>query len=64
MSKIVALQEQWCDSQGSVSEVRSKIHMRHDAVAKRERAIAYALSHQVYFCIIKRNSCAGRRKLI
>uniref|UniRef100_A0A0E0A265 DUF4005 domain-containing protein n=1 Tax=Oryza glumipatula TaxID=40148 RepID=A0A0E0A265_9ORYZ len=39
-------EEQWCDSQGSVSEVRSKIHMRHDAVAKRERAIAYALSHQ------------------
>uniref|UniRef100_A0A0D9WJ79 DUF4005 domain-containing protein n=1 Tax=Leersia perrieri TaxID=77586 RepID=A0A0D9WJ79_9ORYZ len=39
-------EEQWCDSQGSVAEVRSKIHMRHEAVAKRERAITYALSHQ------------------
>ncbi|KAF0916721.1 hypothetical protein E2562_011568 [Oryza meyeriana var. granulata] len=39
-------EEQWCDSQGSIAEVRSKIHMRHDAVAKRERGIAYALSHQ------------------
>ncbi|XP_006654722.2 protein IQ-DOMAIN 1-like [Oryza brachyantha] len=46
MIPIKQAEEQWCDSQGSVAEVRSKIHMRHDAVAKRERAIAYALSHQ------------------
>ncbi|KAL5202930.1 hypothetical protein ABZP36_013882 [Zizania latifolia] len=39
-------EEQLCDSQGYVAEVRSKVHMRHDGVAKRERAIADALSHQ------------------
>ncbi|CAD6271393.1 unnamed protein product [Miscanthus lutarioriparius] len=38
--------EQWCDHHGSVDEVRSKIHMKHEGAAKRERAIAYALSHQ------------------
>jgi hypothetical protein len=42
------LQQQWCDRQGSVDEVRSKLQMRHEGAAKRERAIAYALSHQVY----------------
>ncbi|KAL6851676.1 hypothetical protein ACP4OV_020240 [Aristida adscensionis] len=40
-------EEQWCDRQGSVHEVRSKLHMRHEGVPKRERAIAYALSHQL-----------------
>ncbi|GJM89607.1 hypothetical protein PR202_ga05815 [Eleusine coracana subsp. coracana] len=39
-------EEQWCDRQGSVDEVRSKLHMRNEGAAKRERAIAYALSHQ------------------
>ncbi|KAL6620605.1 hypothetical protein ACP70R_035744 [Stipagrostis hirtigluma subsp. patula] len=39
-------EEQWCNRQGSVDEVRSKLHMRHQGAAKRERAIAYALSHQ------------------
>ncbi|XP_062206647.1 protein IQ-DOMAIN 6-like [Phragmites australis] len=36
----------WCDSQGTVDDLRSKIHMRHEGAVKRERAIAYALSHQ------------------
>ncbi|XP_044976841.1 protein IQ-DOMAIN 6-like isoform X2 [Hordeum vulgare subsp. vulgare] len=36
----------WCDSQGTVDDVRSKIHMRREGAIKRERAIAYALSHQ------------------
>uniref|UniRef100_A0A0A9CVT9 DUF4005 domain-containing protein n=1 Tax=Arundo donax TaxID=35708 RepID=A0A0A9CVT9_ARUDO len=39
-------EEQWCHRQGSVDEVRSKLHMRHEGAAKRERAIAYSLSHQ------------------
>ncbi|XP_062180946.1 protein IQ-DOMAIN 6-like [Phragmites australis] len=39
-------EEQWCDHQGSVDEVRSKLLTKHDGAAKRERAIAYALSHQ------------------
>ncbi|XP_062185911.1 protein IQ-DOMAIN 6-like [Phragmites australis] len=36
----------WCDSQGTVDDLRSKIHMRHEGAVKRDRAIAYALSHQ------------------
>jgi len=44
----LTFQEQWCDRHGSVDEVRSKIHMKHEGAAKRERAIAYALSHQVH----------------
>ncbi|XP_066312409.1 protein IQ-DOMAIN 6-like [Miscanthus floridulus] len=36
----------WCDSQGTVDDLRSKIQMRHEGAVKRERAIAYALSHQ------------------
>lgn len=41
-------QEQWCDRHGSVAEVRSNLHMKHEGAAKRERAIAYAVSHQVH----------------
>ncbi|KAF8727410.1 hypothetical protein HU200_019015 [Digitaria exilis] len=35
-------EEQWCDIQGSVDEVKSKLHMKREGAAKRERAIAYA----------------------
>ncbi|GJN15081.1 hypothetical protein PR202_gb01970 [Eleusine coracana subsp. coracana] len=45
-------EEQWCDRQGSVDEVRSKLHKKNEGAAKRERAIAYALSHQVYVVAI------------
>ncbi|XP_051119444.1 protein IQ-DOMAIN 8-like isoform X2 [Andrographis paniculata] len=37
----------WCDSRGTVEEVRSKLQMRQDGAIKRERAIAYALSQQL-----------------
>ncbi|CAM0882342.1 unnamed protein product [Alopecurus aequalis] len=36
----------WCDSHGTVDDVRSKIYLRREGAIKRERAIAYALSHQ------------------
>ncbi|KAL6639309.1 hypothetical protein ACP70R_023039 [Stipagrostis hirtigluma subsp. patula] len=39
-------EEQWCNCQGSVDEIRSKLHMRHEGAAKRKRAIAYDLSRQ------------------
>ncbi|KAF3450587.1 hypothetical protein FNV43_RR06676 [Rhamnella rubrinervis] len=35
----------WCDSPGTVSEVRAKLHLRHKAAIKRERVMAYSL-HQ------------------
>ncbi|KAL6839827.1 hypothetical protein ACP4OV_029637 [Aristida adscensionis] len=36
----------WCDSRGTMDDLKSKIHMRHEGAIKRERAIAYSLSHQ------------------
>lgn len=44
---IVFLQEGWCDSVGSVQDIQTKLIKRQEAAAKRERAMAYALSHQV-----------------
>ncbi|KAK1310559.1 Protein IQ-DOMAIN 1 [Acorus calamus] len=38
--------EGWCDSVGSVEEIQAKLIKRQEAAAKRERAMAYALSHQ------------------
>ena len=40
-------QEGWCDSVGSVEEIQAKLLKRQEAAAKRERAMAYALAHQV-----------------
>lgn len=40
-------QQGWCDSPGTVSEVRAKLHMRQRGNIKRDRAIAYSLSQQV-----------------
>ncbi|GJN17910.1 hypothetical protein PR202_gb05018 [Eleusine coracana subsp. coracana] len=42
----------WCASQGTMDDIRAKIHMRHEGAVKRERAIAYARSHQVYLAAI------------
>jgi hypothetical protein len=51
------MQERWCGSIGSVEELQAKVLKRQEAAAKRERAMAYALTHQVildgipiYFC--------------
>ncbi|KZV20005.1 protein IQ-DOMAIN 1-like [Dorcoceras hygrometricum] len=37
----------WCDSRGTVEEMRSKVQMKQEGAAKRERANAYALSQQL-----------------
>ncbi|WOL09127.1 hypothetical protein Cni_G17880 [Canna indica] len=37
-------EEGWCDSPGTLEEVRTKLHKRRQGAAKRERVIAYALS--------------------
>ncbi|XP_010262062.1 PREDICTED: protein IQ-DOMAIN 1-like [Nelumbo nucifera] len=39
-------EEGWCDSQGTLEEIRSKLQMRQEGAIKRERAIAYSLSQQ------------------
>lgn len=37
----------WCDSRGTVEEMRFKVQMKQEGAAKRERANAYALSQQL-----------------
>lgn len=44
---LTVVQEGWCDSVGSVQEIQAKLLKRQEAAAKRERAMAYALAHQV-----------------
>lgn len=40
------IEDGWCDSIGSVEDIQTKLLKRQEAAAKRERAMAYALSHQ------------------
>uniref|UniRef100_A0A0E0D423 DUF4005 domain-containing protein n=1 Tax=Oryza meridionalis TaxID=40149 RepID=A0A0E0D423_9ORYZ len=40
------IEERWCGSIGSVEELQAKVLKRQEAAAKRERAMAYALTHQ------------------
>ncbi|KAG7589895.1 IQ motif EF-hand binding site [Arabidopsis suecica] len=40
----------WCDSPGSINEVRTKLQMRQEGAIKRERAMVYALTHQPRTC--------------
>ncbi|CAI0473366.1 unnamed protein product [Linum tenue] len=39
-------EKRWCNSPGTVDQVRTKLQMRLEGAIKRERAIAYALSQQ------------------
>ncbi|KAG9455643.1 hypothetical protein H6P81_000151 [Aristolochia fimbriata] len=39
-------EEGWCDSQGTLEEVRTKLQMRQEGAIKRERAMVYSLSQQ------------------
>ncbi|CAA0824337.1 IQ-domain 5 [Striga hermonthica] len=40
------IEDGWCDSVGSVEEIKAKLLKRKEAAAKRERAMAYALANQ------------------
>ncbi|TVU45897.1 hypothetical protein EJB05_05406 [Eragrostis curvula] len=40
------VEEGWCGSIGSAEEMQAKVLKRKEAAAKRERAMAYALTHQ------------------
>ncbi|KAG0502418.1 hypothetical protein HPP92_002490 [Vanilla planifolia] len=40
-------EEGWCDSQGTLEEVKSKLRMRKEGAIKRERAMAYSQSQQL-----------------
>lgn len=41
------LQEGWCNSKGTLEEVKAKIQMRQEGAFKRERALVYSLVHKV-----------------
>ncbi|KAF8086017.1 hypothetical protein N665_0639s0026 [Sinapis alba] len=45
-ARIREIEEGWCDSIGSVEQIQAKLLKRQEAAAKRERAMAYALTHQ------------------
>ncbi|XP_010906027.1 protein IQ-DOMAIN 5 [Elaeis guineensis] len=45
-ARVRETEEGWCDSVGSVEEIQAKLLKRQEAAAKRERAMAYALTHQ------------------
>uniref|UniRef100_A0A0D9UXV4 DUF4005 domain-containing protein n=1 Tax=Leersia perrieri TaxID=77586 RepID=A0A0D9UXV4_9ORYZ len=40
-------EEGWCDTQGTLEDVRVKLQKRQEGAIKRERAIAYAYSQQI-----------------
>lgn len=45
------LQVEWSNGPETMEEVLARIHLREEAAVKRERAMAYAFSHQVYSLI-------------
>ncbi|XP_009389726.2 protein IQ-DOMAIN 6-like [Musa acuminata AAA Group] len=46
MDPLKEAEEGWCDSPGTLEEVREKLHMRQKGTVKREKVTCYALSHQ------------------
>ncbi|CAL4936354.1 unnamed protein product [Urochloa decumbens] len=45
-ARVRDIEDGWCDSIGSVEDIQAKLLKRQEAAAKRERAMAYALTHQ------------------
>lgn len=45
-ARVREIEDGWCDSIGSVEDIQAKLLKRQEAAAKRERAMAYALTHQ------------------
>lgn len=46
MDPLKEAEEGWCNSQGTLAQVKAKLQMRQDGAIKRERAIAYSLAQQ------------------
>lgn len=44
---LCTMQEGWCGTAGSVAEIQSRLQQKQEGAIKRERAKAYAFSHQV-----------------
>ncbi|XP_047327605.1 protein IQ-DOMAIN 9-like [Impatiens glandulifera] len=45
-AKLHHLEVDWCGGSDSMEEILARIHQREEAAVKRERAMAYAFSHQ------------------
>ncbi|KAF7822660.1 Protein IQ-DOMAIN 1 [Senna tora] len=45
-AKLHELEVEWCSGSETMEEILSRIHQREEAAVKRERAMAYAFSHQ------------------
>ncbi|KAJ8513062.1 hypothetical protein OPV22_003496 [Ensete ventricosum] len=58
-ARIREIEEGWCDSVGSVEEIQAKLLRRQEAAAKRERAMAYAVTHQWQAGLRKPAASAG-----
>lgn len=44
---IHCMQVEWCGGSDTMEEILARIQQREEAAVKRERAMAYAFSHQV-----------------
>ncbi|KAJ6808360.1 protein IQ-DOMAIN 1 isoform X1 [Iris pallida] len=45
-AKLHEIETEWCGGSDTMDEILSRIHQREEAAVKRERAMAYAFSHQ------------------
>ncbi|KAG2396710.1 Protein IQ-DOMAIN 1 [Vigna angularis] len=52
-AKIHQLQVGWCGGSDTMEEILLRIHQREEAAVKRERAMAYAFSHQAIYGVGK-----------
>ncbi|OIW08226.1 hypothetical protein TanjilG_15187 [Lupinus angustifolius] len=52
-AKIHELEVEWCGGSETMEEILSRIHHKEEAAVKRERAMAYAFSHQASYSLGK-----------
>ncbi|XP_059645118.1 protein IQ-DOMAIN 6-like [Cornus florida] len=50
----------WCDSPGTIDEVKTKLQLKQEGAIKRERAISYALSQQQLRSKLSTNSTSNK----
>jgi len=49
----VGLQMGWCASSGTIQDIQAKLQQKQEGIIKRERAKAYASTHQVHNIPVK-----------
>ncbi|KAF2303246.1 hypothetical protein GH714_015791 [Hevea brasiliensis] len=58
-AKLHDLEVEWCGGSDTREEILARIHQREEAAVKRERAMAYAFSHQWVFLVADEVSLPG-----